>query len=146
MGKPKNKKVPQSREEKSLERESKTLSEIVDFLVKIGMRNVNVYPGTLRNPERKPYIEFRFSENTPDKKVQDYLSKRCELRKRIQTALTQNLSEVEGIETQQPFPGVYREYLKINPEAQFDKYSETQIRRGVLEIISTELRNYRQRN
>ena len=57
--------------------------------------------------------------------------------------IKQNWAEVSDVETYQAHQGVYREYLRINPEAKFDKYAEEQIRKGVLEIIVDELRNSR---
>lgn len=112
-------------------------------LEKTGLvEHVKVFCGSLKDRDRNPYIQFRFSEGVSPEDVQRYESDGHELKDRFYNALRKNISEFEGFETVCVVEGVYREFLRLYESVVFDYSMETDIKRRSIEIILEEVKNY----
>ena len=117
--------------------------EIREGLRQTGLaRNIKIHRGDVKDPNQGPYLEFRFDDKIPPEDVERYEYDGCKLKRTIADRIVKNWSEVSMVETQRVDGRVFREYLRINPQAKMGIEQEGDLRRGVLEIVLSELKNY----
>lgn len=122
---------------KNLRDELKQELENTDFV-----KHVRIFCGSLKDRDKNPYAQFRFSESALPEDVQRYRSDGHELKDRFYNALKRNISEFEGFETVCVVDGVYKEFLRIYEDAFFNHEMEMDIKRRSIEIILEEVKNY----
>lgn len=73
--------------------------------------NIRIRLGDLNDPENPPYIEFRKNENTRR------TLGNCRLLRQLMLEILTMRGEIDGISYSQPYEGLWRVRLELNPEA-----------------------------